>query len=589
MTCDISITSFAGVGTSQNGGFQSVTVTASVSGCDEVSIEIFEVGAATPLLSTTAFTSGGTVTATLTAPPGRPLPCGRDYRVRVTCLSVKDCFADQQIKLPCGGDCCVDFTITPTIGPCVNGERQVDFLVSFTLNDPRCLPYVLAIDYGHNNSFSGSNVYTTLGSFSFQESRIYPSAVATDYIVSIEDSLHGSCPASAITLHLDACAPPDCCAITGPLSAQVGDCGDNCGRLVVLSAGFAPPSPPCGPATLQWQIKDQAGNIVAWNSVAFSTASASPNVQLPVELSAAGSPYVATLMAIHPTPCTYGSVTIIVPACNSPAKCPDNLSLSATDLGCQKDGNGVCARKYVFYVDAMTYAGCGQGATATQFNLSFGDGANVQFGSGGGGPQSFTFHHFYTSGGSPTATLSVTAPSGCQQTTSLAINVQKCAATDCATSGTGGGPPAIECVMCRTCQDYLAKIGASFWRTVGCKLLMLMMVLGLGVTFAIMATAAPSSAPLVLAELSTVAGVLIAIGAFAGMVAGFISLPNLCGNCCLYCAILAALVLAVILIIIEAIFGLVTGAVIPAIFFIIFLFYINETSIKPRCQAELNS
>ncbi len=588
MTCDIAITSFVGVGTSQNGGFQAVTVTASVSGCDEVSIEIFAVGAATPLLSTTAFTAGGSVTATLTAPAGRPLPCGGDYRVRVTCVANKDCFADQQIKLPCGDDCCVDFTITPTIGPCVNGGRQVDFLVSFTLNDPRCLPYVLAIDFGHNSSFSASHVYTTLGSFSFQESVIYPSSVATDYLVRIEDSLHGACPASAINLHLDACEPPDCCAIVGPLSAQVGDCGDNCGRLVVLTANFSPPSPPCAPATLQWQIKDQAGTIVGWNSVAFSTAAASPNVQLPLELSAAGSPYLATLVAIHPTPCTYGSVAIVVPPCNTPAECPDNLELSATDLGCQKDGNGTCARKYVFYVDATTDAGCGQGAAGTQFNLSFGDGANVQFGAGGSGHQSFTFYHYFTNGGSHTATLSVTAPGGCPQTASVTLDVQKCTTGDCATGGGGGDPPPIKCVMCRNCQDYLGKVGASFWRAVGCKLLMLAMALGLGAMLAIMATAA-TGMPLVLAYFfSPLGGVLTAIGAFAGMIAGFALLPRLCGNCCLYCAILAALVLAVIFIIVEAILGLVTGGIIPAIFFIIVLFYINETTVKPRCQSELN-
>lgn len=588
MTCEISITSFAGVGTSQNGEFQSVTVTASASGCDEVSIEIFQVGAATPILSTTAFTSGGTVTATLTTPTARPLPCGGDYRVRVTCLSDKDCFADEQIKLPCGDGCCIDFTITPSIGPCVNGERQVDFLVSFTLSDPRCLPYVLAINFDHNNSYSGPNVFTSLGSFSFQESHMYPSSVAADYTVSIEDSLHGSCPASSITLHLDACEPPDCCAIVGPLSAQVGGCGDNCGRLVVLSANFSPPSPPCGPATLQWQIKDQAGAIVAWNSVAFSTASASPNVQLPVELSAAGSPYVATLVAIHPTPCTYGSVTIVVPACNTPAKCPDNLSLSATDLGCQKDGNGTCARKYVFYVDATTYAGCGQGAVATQFNLLFGDGANVQFGSGGSGHQSFTFHHFYTSGGSRTATLSVISPSGCHQTTSVTVGVQKCTVSDCADSKPVG-PPAIECVMCIKCQDYLTKIGASFWRAVGCKLLMLSLALGLSTLLAIMATVPPDGPPLALQNFTTLQAVLIGVGAFAGMVAGFALLPNLCGHCCLYCALLAALILAVIFIIIEVILGLITPSVILALFFIAFLFYINESSFKTRCQTELNS
>lgn len=588
MTCEISIASFAGVGTSQNGGFQWVSVTALVSGCDEVSIEIFEIGGATPLLSTTALTSGGMVTATLTAPVGRPLPCGREYRVRVACLSDKDCFADEKFNLSCGENCCIDFTITPSIGPCVDGERQVDFLVSFTLSDPRCLPYVLSVKFEHNNTFSQSHVYTSIGSFSFQESAMYPSLVAADYTVSIEDSLHGSCPASVTTLHLEACEPPDCCAIVGPLFAQVGDCGGNCGRLVVLSANFSPPSPPCGPATLQWQIKDQAGTVVAWNSVAFSTASASPNVQLPVELSAAGSPYVATLLAIHPTPCTYGSVAIVVADCNTPAECPDNLALTATDLGCRKDGNGTCARKYAFYVDATTYAGCAQGAAATQFNLSFGDGSDVQFGSGGSGDQSFTFHHFYANGGSRTATLSVINPGGCQQTTSITLNVQQCTASDCAAS-TQGGTGTIECVMCRTCQDYLAKIGASFWRTVGCKLLMLAMALGLGTMLAIMATATSAGMPQVFANVGTLAAALIAIGAFAAMVTGFSLLPRLCGHCCLYCAILAALMLAVIFIIVEAIFGLVTGGIIPAIFFIIILLYINETTNKPRCQTELNS
>jgi hypothetical protein len=598
MACSISNITLTGVGSEQSGGgYQSVAVTASVIDCDEVIVQIFEPGQTMVYAGTDVVPVNGVINAQLTARNGGIFKCDQTWTVRVSCKHDPQCFDEETLHLACG--CCIPYTITPAVGACQpDGSRLVSFAVTFTITDAKCLPYVVQLDFG-DNTYGAAHVYTALGTYSWPDQHSYSCLVSHTYTVAVVDSTHPApdCPQSTIQLVLDACAL-DCCADILAASADVGACADDCTRAVVLKTEFNPCTPPCGQATLQWTITDKNGVAVVWNSVAFATASPSPNLQTPVQLGASGSPYTATLNSINPpdSACPSRTVTIFVKPCNTPPKCPDGLSLSAVDLGCEKDAGGNCSRKYVFYADATTYSGCGTGAQPTQFTLDFGDGSSVNFGVASSGAQGLTFHHFYSGGGTKTAVLSV---AGCTETATCTLSdITQCSPADCGGTGSGGGggggTPAIKCVICTSCQDYLAKIDASFIRTALCKLLMALFVLSFAACFAEIATCAhiinpadAQSAANSAASAATPDGLLL-FSAGVGFVALYLLLRSLCGSCCLYCATLWGIIFAAVAIVVLLVIGnLCLPGTLIALVFLAVLFYSNEVNTKLWCQQEL--
>lgn len=465
MSCQLTVHSFSGVGSPSSGTFSSVHVVAGLTECNSATVELYSIGATTPLASATVSDVQDGIDVTLGS-QGR-FKCDNRYRIRVRCNDPgSSCDQFEDLLLPCTPpppSCCVDMEIVAsTPSRCApNGTRTVNFVVSGTITEATCLPYVIQVDHG-DGSLSAAQLISSTGPFSLTLSHDYAANGPTQsYTVDVVDITHPACPPiGSTTTRIQPCTP-DCCPVITEVTITPGKCNGDCRREITLSTAFDGYAAPCSPAFMQWEIHDAAGNLV-WNGSAFvsSTAGTAQDTFL---VEPEDGPFTAHLTVAHPDGCEQREESFDVKPCNSKPRCPEIHELRVEDRGCQLH-RGKCKRKMLIRFEVTIYPGCGDEAGETTFELDYGDGSTesipVQF----TGEGTIGQEHFYESSGEVTITLGVSEPSPCPARRTLTAKIPKCDPKDCEEID----PP--KCSKCTSMVGYLqASLGALGWGTTAIK------------------------------------------------------------------------------------------------------------------------
>ena len=419
--CQVNITSVSGTPTSPS--TTDLLVQGTASECENVQARVFCQGTwiTSPLLNVT----NGNWSYLFV---GVKCACGEGIEVEACCVDkegnqIPGCQCDVWGgEIPCESECCLDFRDSIQIGDCdPPGKRLVTFNISFNINDPTCLPYVLFLDFGDGN-ISPPQVFSTLGTHTFTVSHLYNSLTTITYNAILNYTINTACSSHSIPVPLIACPPPTDCCPEVDVRIDVKDCKPDCSREVTVTTFFSPPASNCPAAFLQWEYLDSSLGFIL-NGPAFTTAGASPHVETHF-FTSIQSPITANLNIIYPSGCPQVVRTIVIPECDSPPICPTINSFTSTVRDCVEIGDS-CCRKVDFVLDAFFDLGCGN-QQSPQIKVDFGDGSapeirNIIY----GGNQQLFFDNEYCTPGNYVVTLSILHPTGCPDQT-LAITIPPC-------------------------------------------------------------------------------------------------------------------------------------------------------------------
>lgn len=223
MSCSISITTVSGAGSFTGGVFTELNVTAQISGCKEVKIDVFQLPSNTLLSSSNvAVPSSGSLDASVSARKNG-FACGMSYLVKLTCLGGK-CADEQTIELPCPDDCCVDVTVAPTFECREDGSCLVKFELSGY--DQTTCAHDFYLDFGAFGT-SPHYAFANSGSFSIEIDQTFPNAAGQTITASVRDASHPDCPDQEFTFDLPDCTSVCCPKVTFKVGYGPCDAGQS--------------------------------------------------------------------------------------------------------------------------------------------------------------------------------------------------------------------------------------------------------------------------------------------------------------------------------------------------------------------------
>lgn len=375
-----------------------------------------------------------------------------------------DVVAKTEVKvLLCNGapeGCCIaatDVTWNAACNP--DGTADVTFTVLVNSTSTDCYPKSFYLDYG-DGGFSANTFIATApsGPQTFAFSHTYQQAQGQGIVVKVIQQAPSGCADVALDFALPNCQS-DCCPVV-ETEVKILDCDENCNRNVTIDVTGPAKAIGCDTAVMHWTVHDRNGMQVATTAVQIDNATAINN-QLLLTLDPALSPYTASL-TVGPTTLCDGNpvadVAIVVPECAAPLECPEDITLSWTQNGCELDPDpgGECKRKVKFAIDGTLNPGCP--AQVTNFRIDYGDGhSEVLYVSA----LPHSFEHLYSASGSIDVLLTVENPDDCLVLVAETIEVSACDPADCESDPSDPAPADPRCWVCPSGGKELVAHGKS--------------------------------------------------------------------------------------------------------------------------------
>nr|WP_137676492.1 PKD domain-containing protein [Parerythrobacter lutipelagi] len=453
MGCILSIGDVHAEGISVGGIYTSLDVEITAQQCANIEISVYD---GVNLIGQEPF-SGAGGTNTHTVPLTKAVRCDENIRVEVVCTDTPDCKESKQTGVLCNPPlCCLPLNISYQDLGCVGAStfRQIEISVSGTIMDPDCLPYALQLAFGDGQL--GNTQFISSGStINFSEVHSYDTSSTTSFTLEVRFPSHPDCPPQTHLLSFDNCAT-DCCPVITNSTVVISDCKPGCQRTATLTAHYLTFQSPCVPATIQWVLFDNSGTNVIDHGLSKSTGNPGPLVWETDPLDPAGSPYIARLVTDFPDGCDDHEITFDIPACSEDPQCPQNLSVTATEGGCERQSPGnplsPVGRRVDIEISGDFFTGCGAGNGPTKLRVEYGDGqVETKTLPVVGGSLTFGFDHLYLGSGPHTITVSVIDPSPCAETATVTINVTKCDQPDPPKVPCPDAPPSW-CLLCKWCH-----------------------------------------------------------------------------------------------------------------------------------------